>query len=182
MNILVRIGLVSLALIGTLSTEVRAEVPTLEILGGLSSPAPGISGNVGLCWRMWRRGCVGGSIFGSRNEITKDDVTINSTYFTGSVEHAFALSDDYHLLWINGVAGLGYYRRKMNDSAKPEDESWTKIAPSVGAGMGFELPLADLIGMRFGVLTRKALISGSSTQVAFVAGFRVGSEWLGFGE
>jgi hypothetical protein len=171
-----------MALSGWGSTAAQADSPRLELLGGLSSPAPGITGSVGACWQLWRLGCVGGSYFGSRNELTKEDLTINASYVTGNIEQAFAFRDDYHLLWVNAALGGGYYRRKANDSAKSDEESWTKTGLSVGGGAGVELPIADLIGFRFGVVMRKALISKTSSQVAFVAGFRVGSEWLGFGD
>lgn len=182
MNLFARFCLVSAAILSVMPAAALAEPPTLELMGGLSSPAPGISGSVSSCWRLWHLGCGGISLFGSRNEVTKDDITINATYVTGIMEQSFGLSDEYHLIWVNAVAGVGYYRRKVNDSTRSETESWTKIAPSLGGGAGVELPIADLIGMRFGVLVRKALVSGASAQVAFVAGIRIGSEWLGVGD
>ena len=171
-----------LILAGFGATTAQAEPPRLEILGGLSSPAPGITGSAGACWQLWRLGCVGGYYFGSRNEVTNEDLTINASYVTANIEQGFALSDDYHLLWVNAALGGGYYRRKANDSTKSEDESWSKTGLSFGGGGGVELPIADLMGIRFGVIMRKALISKTSSQVAFVAGFRIGSEWLGFGD
>lgn len=182
MSSFIRRCVVLVALSGFETPVALGASPRLEILGGLSSPAPGITGSAGGCWQLWRLGCIGVSYFGSRNELTKDDLTINASYVTGTFEQGFALSDDYHLVWVNAAFGGGYYRRKVNDSAKPEDESWTKTGLAIGGGAGVELPIADLMGFRFGVLARKALISKTSSQVAFVAGFRIGSEWLGFGE
>lgn len=159
-----------------------AEPPKIEISGGISTPAPGVAGHTVVCWRVWRLGCAGVSLLGTRNEVTSDNMTSNASYVTGSLEQGFALSDDYHFIWVNGVAGGSYYRRKSSDSSRPEDESWQKFAPSYGAGFGLELPIADLIGVRFGFQMRKALLTGASTHVALTAGVRFGSEWLGFGQ
>lgn len=179
MNLFVRIFLLTYI---TLIAEVSlGEPPKVEVSGGISTPAPGVAGSMGVCWRVWRLGCAGVSVLGTRNEIPSDNVTSNASYLIGNLEQGFSLSDDYHFVWVNAGVGGGYYRHKISDSSRPDEDSWQKFALSYGGGFGIELPLADLVGARFGLQMRKAHVSGASTHVALTAGVRFGSEWLGLG-
>ncbi len=152
----------------------------LEVNGGLSTPAPGISGSANVCARWGDYRCIGISNFISHNESTKKQAKWLAEHYTGYFEQNFPIRDRYHLIYSQVALGAAYVRRtNLGNSADVDFKKW---CPSIGGGAGVELPIADLMGLRIGVQLRYPMVTGGVTQVAGNVGVRMGAEWLGFGD
>ena len=155
---------------------------TLELKGGLASPTPGIAAEAQFCSKIYQNGCAGMSYFMSHNERNSHHVTQNGQHFLAVLEHDFFLGDEYHLLYAKFGLGPGYVHLVPSSGAADDSEATRKWSVSYGAGVGIELPIADLIGMRFGLEARQISVSNASVQVAVLGGVKFGLEWFGIGE
>lgn len=154
----------------------------IDVLGGLSSPTPGVAGELSACMSIYRLGCAGTSYLASYNEESHNHVVQNGQHLTAIFEHGFALGDDYHVLFIQGALGASYVTRTYDREQAPSQVDSSKWGGSFGGGFGVDLPIADLMSFRVAVLARHASVSGAATQIATLAGIRFGAEWLGFGK
>lgn len=164
-----------------LAQSASAKAWKLGVLGGISAPTPGFAGALDACTTIYKRGCLGFSYLGSHNERAHRHEIQDGQHLTGFWEHAFPLGDEYHLFFLQIAAGAGYIERRIDTSAGGSGESVSRWGASWGGGVGFDLPLADLMSIRFVVLARQAAVPDTATQVASLLGVRFGAEWLGFG-
>ena len=154
----------------------------LEMNGGLSAPAPGISGALNVCARWGDDRCVGISNFISHNESTKKQAKWLGEHYTVYFEQNFPIRDRYHLIYSQIALGAAYIKRTNLGNLADVDGDFKKWSPSMGGGAGVELPIADRMGLRVGVQLRYPMVAGGVTQVAGSVGVRMGAEWLGVGD
>ena len=168
------------ALVLSQTGTVFAEAAKFSLLGGLSSPAPGVLIDGSVCKKIGNSTCIGGSYALAHNSYLKDGETVFVQHATAMVEQSFGIGDPYHILWSQGNAGLAYVQRTQTlDGSTSVKNQW---APSVGVAFGGEFPIADLVGVRLGVSVKKAVAPSTPTQIGLLGGVRFGAEWLGFGD
>ncbi|MCX6125003.1 MAG: hypothetical protein NTV34_09695 [Proteobacteria bacterium] len=161
---------------------VQAAPWKLDLLGGISAPTPGVATLTQACTKIYPEGCLGVSYFASRNELVSQHVIQVGHHLTGTMEHAFRIGDEYHLFYVQISSGLGYISKDITnlDNPLPTDR-FHKWSVSYGGGLGFEFPIADLIGIRCAVVGRAVAEKGVFAQVGTLVGMRIGAEWFGFG-
>jgi hypothetical protein len=151
----------------------------LELGAGASSPTPGISGEANFCKRLSGNACLGLSTFFSHNESANRHAKWTSEHVSSYFEKNFSIKDEYHFVFSQLALGVALVSRSELRDSIDSSNTYKKWCPSIGMGGGFELPIADLMGMRFGVQIRYPIVAGGVTQVAGVAGIRMGAEWFG---
>jgi hypothetical protein len=154
------------------SLSVHAGPLYLGAHGGISSPAPGISGGVFGCNMIAKNQCLGGFVLASHNEHQNDDFKQDVQHFSGYFEHQVPIIDEYRHLFFQANIGAAHAVRSKGDPS----QSW---GGSIGGAFGLELPVADLVGLRIELLGQSPLIKGAKSHIAVLFGLRFGAEWLG---
>lgn len=155
----------------------------LDVMGGISSPTPGYAVGGQACRVLFASHCLGFSYLANQNEQASERFSQFTQHFDGFLEKDVFLKDEYHLLFVQVAAGAAHVVRKADsDALDVAGDTFKKWVPSYGAGMGFEMPVADLMGIRLGVLARQSVVANAKIQIASVLGFRIGSEWFGIGD
>ncbi len=155
---------------------------SLDLYGGPGSPAPGVAFGAAVCRTFGTNRCLGVSSLLSHNESAGDRAKWTTEHLSGLYEHRLPFKDEYHFIFTQVALGGAHVSRVSTDSDALPSATYKKWCPSVGGGAGVELPIADLMGLRFGLHLRYPIVSEGVIQVAGVAGVRFGVEWLGFGK
>lgn len=160
------------------STTSFAELFKVTITGGVSSPAPGATLGAQISGNAWKRGIVGGAYDFTHNELARDG-TLKTHQVGAFIEQGWPFIDSYHLFWTQ--AGVGVARVDRNLTFYPEENIQGKWAAAFHGGLGVELPVADLVGVRMGLRGHRLSHFESKVIVSSVLGIRFGAEWLGLG-
>ena len=157
----------------------------LDILGGLAAPSPGISAGVGALWTARPADAFGISLDTSMHNDFADDTKLFTRAYDLVWEHSWSLLGGFHALRIRGGAGAAHVQRTMDERVareKGRDPDQITLAGHVSGSVALDLPIADLIWVRLGARTEKALLRDAPVQGGvFVAGV-FGGQWLGIGD
>jgi hypothetical protein len=169
---------------GAWSGPCLADQPSIETTGSLHIPNTGYSLAVSLIKDMpfLSQSALGGYV---RTESLRN-IPKNKKYLHHSVGGILESKlpfgpDPYHYFYVDGTLGVSQTRIDSIDDQQMDDPK-TALALAVGGRVGYEFPVADLMGVRCGVTAQKIVLSDTVIEISMYAGLRLGIQWLGTGD
>jgi hypothetical protein len=152
---------------------------TLDLNGGFSSPMPGGQLTTIICQKIASDQCLGAHISVMHTESSAKKAKWTEQNLSLLYEKLIPLVDEYHFVFMQIAGGMTHVVRTSNDSEANASSSYSKWCPQVNFNVGAELPMADLIGLRFGINSAFPFLEKSVSHFGVFVGIRMGLEWIG---
>lgn len=173
-----------LAVGGNVLTD-EDDILRIDASAGLANPSPGIIARTSVLWTKYPAEAFGVAAGYSQHELVVENANLSQVYVSMIWEHSTPIWDGYYALRSRGGLGMARSHRTMDrDAALKASQKMSRIdlGLHLAAGIGLDVPLADLIWGRLALEVQRSFTPGSHTLSALVGGVAWGGQWFGIGD
>jgi hypothetical protein len=161
------------------------DVMRLDARGGFAIPSPGFSAGVTALWTVLPSESFGLALDGALHQLDAEDAKMSTRALDVVWEHSIGFFEGFHALRIRAGAGAVRVHRTMDNRIallRGKSADRVRWAPHISGSVALDFPIADLMWVRFGVWTERAILKDTPTQGGVFVGWVIGGQWLGIGD
>ena len=161
------------------------DVLRLDVRGGLASPLPGINTGGAILWTFKPADAMGFATDMSMHVVDNNDTKLTTRSHDFVWEHSLPLFQGYHALRVRGGLGAVQVHRVLDSQlAREKGTTADRLtwAPHISGSVAIDFPIADIMWIRLGVWSEKAILKETPNQGGLFAGWAMGGQWLGIGD